>query len=111
VGLGDVRLRQFRLYDGGHHRAADRRLGRPECAAKKKLLAFTTAGCVLFTGLLYFAQPEIAQSRALGRVSGWACACSMSPGPRRAAEGAEPGWARLRQTLIVCVNSPICAVS
>ncbi|MDP2787564.1 MAG: MFS transporter [Pseudomonadota bacterium] len=73
---------------------ADRR------AAKKKLLAITTAGCVLFTGLLYFAQtetlwfavvcviaanffygsgenliaaflPEIAQSRALGRVSGW----------------------------------------
>lgn len=69
-------------------------------AAKKKLLAFTTAGCVLFTGLLYFAQPEtlwlaivcvvaanffygtgenliaaflpeIARPRALGRVSGW----------------------------------------
>lgn len=27
-------------------------------AAKKKLLAVTTAGCVLFTALLYFAQPE-----------------------------------------------------
>ncbi|MDP2808817.1 MAG: MFS transporter [Rhodocyclaceae bacterium] len=69
-------------------------------AAKKKLLAITTAGCVLFTGLLYFAQPEtlvlaiicviaanffygsgenliaaflpeIARDRALGRVSGW----------------------------------------
>jgi len=69
-------------------------------AAKKTLLAITTAGCVLFTGLLYFAQPEtlwlaivcvvaanffygsgenliaaflpeIAQDRALGRVSGW----------------------------------------
>ncbi|MBU1665593.1 MAG: MFS transporter [Gammaproteobacteria bacterium] len=69
-------------------------------AAKKKLLAITTAGCVLFTGLLYFAQPEtlwlaivcvvaanffygtgenliaaflpeIAKDRALGRVSGW----------------------------------------
>lgn len=69
-------------------------------AAKKKLLAVSTAGCVLFTGLLYFAQPdtlwlaivcvvaanffygsgenliaaflpEIARPRALGRVSGW----------------------------------------
>ncbi|MDP2431676.1 MAG: MFS transporter [Pseudomonadota bacterium] len=69
-------------------------------AAKKKLLAITTTGCVLFTGLLYFAQPEtlwlaivcvvaanffygtgenliaaflpeIAKDRALGRVSGW----------------------------------------
>lgn len=69
-------------------------------AAKKKLLAVTTAGCVLFTSLLYFAQPdtlwlaivcvvaanfffgsgenliaaflpEIAKPRALGRVSGW----------------------------------------
>ncbi|MDD5389097.1 MAG: MFS transporter [Gallionellaceae bacterium] len=69
-------------------------------AAKKKLLAITTVGCVLFTGLLYFAQPEtlwlaivcvvaanffygsgenliaaflpeIANDRALGRVSGW----------------------------------------
>lgn len=69
-------------------------------AAKKKLLAITTAGCVLFTGLLYFAQPEtlwlaivcvvaanffygsgenliaaflpeIARPRSLGRVSGW----------------------------------------
>lgn len=69
-------------------------------AAKKTLLAITTAGCVLFTGLLYFAQPEtlwpaivcviaanffygsgenliaaflpeIARDRALGRVSGW----------------------------------------
>ncbi len=69
-------------------------------AAKKKLLAITTTGCVLFTALLYFAQPgalllaifcvvasnfffasgenlvaaflpEIAKRRALGRVSGW----------------------------------------
>ena len=69
-------------------------------AAKKKLLAITTAGCVLFTALLYFAQPEtlwlaivcvivsnfffgsgenliaaflpeIAKVRAMGRVSGW----------------------------------------
>ncbi|MFA6282492.1 MAG: MFS transporter [Desulfurivibrionaceae bacterium] len=69
-------------------------------AAKKRLLAITTAGCVLFTALLYFAQPEtlwfaigcviasnfffgsgenliaaflpeIARTRALGRVSGW----------------------------------------
>jgi UMF1 family MFS transporter len=73
---------------------ADRR------AAKKKLLGMTTAGCVLFTALLYFAQPgalplaiacvaasnfffasgenliaaflpEIAKPKALGRVSGW----------------------------------------
>jgi len=69
-------------------------------AAKKKLLAFTTAGCVAFTALLWFAQPdllwlaiaciivsnyffgtgenliaaflpELANTRALGRVSGW----------------------------------------
>ena len=69
-------------------------------AARKKLLAITTAGCVLFTALLYFAQPdllwlailcivvsnfffgsgenlvaaflpELAKTRALGRVSGW----------------------------------------
>lgn len=69
-------------------------------AAKKKLLVITTAGCVLFTALLYFAQPEtlwlaivcviasnfffgsgenliaaflpeIAKVRAMGRVSGW----------------------------------------
>ena len=69
-------------------------------AAKKRLLALTTAGCVLFTSLLYFAGPgslwlaivciiasnfffgsgenliaaflpELAQSRAMGRVSGW----------------------------------------
>ncbi len=69
-------------------------------AAKKKLLAFTTAGCVIFTALLYFAGadnlwlvvlliifsnlfygsgenlnaaflPELARGRALGRVSGW----------------------------------------
>lgn len=69
-------------------------------AAKKKLLAITTAGCVLFTALLFFAQPEtlwfaivcviasnfffssgenliaaflpeIAKVRAMGRVSGW----------------------------------------
>jgi len=69
-------------------------------AAKKKLLGFTTAGCVLFTALLYFARaetlpfailcvvasnyffasgenliaaflPELARTRALGRVSGW----------------------------------------
>lgn len=68
-------------------------------AAKKKLLAITTAGCVLFTSMLYFAQPEtlwlaivcviasnfffgsgenliaaflpeIAKVRAMGRVSG-----------------------------------------
>ena len=69
-------------------------------AAKKKLLLFTTAGCVLFTAMLYFAGPgtvvlalvlvalsnyffgagenliaaflpELADSRAMGRVSGW----------------------------------------
>lgn len=69
-------------------------------AAKKQLLALSTAGCVLFTALLYFAQPdtlwfavvcvivsnyffgsgenliaaylpELSQSRAMGRVSGW----------------------------------------
>ena len=69
-------------------------------AAKKKLLLLTTVGCVLFTALLYFAQPgaialalallilsnyffgagenliaaflpELADSRAMGRVSGW----------------------------------------
>ncbi|HEV3008366.1 MAG TPA: MFS transporter [Burkholderiales bacterium] len=69
-------------------------------AAKKPLLLATTIGCVLFTALLYFAQPgavvlalvllvvsnyffgagenliaaflpELADSRALGRVSGW----------------------------------------
>ena len=69
-------------------------------AAKKKLLAITTIGCVLFTGLLWFAGPgalglaigcviasnfffgtgenliaaflpELADSRAMGRVSGW----------------------------------------
>jgi len=69
-------------------------------AAKKPLLLATTLGCVLFTALLYFAQPgwvvlallllilsnsffgagenliaaflpELADSRALGRVSGW----------------------------------------
>src|SRR5262245_17125666 len=69
-------------------------------AAKKKLLLFSTVGCVLFTALLYFAQPgavalalallilsnyffgagenliaaflpELADSRAMGRVSGW----------------------------------------
>jgi len=69
-------------------------------AAKKKLLAFTTSGCILFTALLYFAQPdtlwfaivcvimsnfffgsgenliaafltEISKTRAMGRVSGW----------------------------------------
>ncbi len=69
-------------------------------AAKKRLLFLTTIGCVLFTGLLYFAgpgavvlslmllivsnfffgavenviaafQPELADSRAMGRVSGW----------------------------------------
>ncbi len=69
-------------------------------AAKKKLLAFTTAGCVIFTALLFFAGadslwlaillivlsnffygsgenlnaaflPELARGRALGRVSGW----------------------------------------
>jgi len=69
-------------------------------AAKKKLLLITTAGCVLFTALLYFAGPgavalslalialsnyffgtgenliaaflpELADSRAMGRVSGW----------------------------------------
>jgi len=68
--------------------------------AKKPLLLLTTAGCVLFTALLYFAQPgavtlalallilsnyffgageniiaaflpELADSRAMGRVSGW----------------------------------------
>jgi UMF1 family MFS transporter len=69
-------------------------------AAKKPLLLATTAGCVVFTALLFFAQPgavalalallilsnyffgagenliaaflpELADSRALGRVSGW----------------------------------------
>jgi len=69
-------------------------------AARKKLLAITTVGCVLFTALLWFAQPELlwlailcviasnfffgsgenliaaflpelAKTRALGRVSGW----------------------------------------
>ena len=69
-------------------------------AAKKRLLLAATAGCVLFTGLLYFAAPgavalaiilvalsnfffatgenliaaflpELADSRAMGRVSGW----------------------------------------
>jgi len=69
-------------------------------AAKKKLLAVSTAGCVVFTALLYFAQPdtlwfaiacvilsnfffgsgenliaaflpELSKSRAMGRVSGW----------------------------------------
>ncbi len=69
-------------------------------AAKKRLLAFTTAGCVIFTAALYFTGPgslavavacivasnfffgtgenliaaflpELAKSRALGRVSGW----------------------------------------
>src|SRR5947207_7627350 len=69
-------------------------------AAKKKLLLFSTAGCVLFTALLYYAGPgavvlslvlvaasnyfcgtgenliaaflpELADSQAMGRVSGW----------------------------------------
>src|SRR5262245_62046010 len=69
-------------------------------AAKKKLLLFSTAGCVLFTAALYFASPgavtlaivllilsnyffgtgenliaaflpELADSKAMGRVSGW----------------------------------------
>ncbi|MGH9577304.1 MAG: MFS transporter, partial [Terriglobales bacterium] len=69
-------------------------------AAKKRLLLFTTAGCVLFTAGLYFASPgavalaialvalsnfffatgenliaafltELADSKAMGRVSGW----------------------------------------
>jgi UMF1 family MFS transporter len=69
-------------------------------AAKKRLLGIATAGCVLFTAALYFAQPgtvalalalvvasnfffsvgenviaaflpELASSRAMGRVSGW----------------------------------------
>jgi UMF1 family MFS transporter len=69
-------------------------------AAKKRLLAISTVGCVLFTTLLFFAQPgmlgyamvcliasnfffscgenliaaflpEISRSRAMGRVSGW----------------------------------------
>lgn len=69
-------------------------------AAKKKLLALTTTGCVIFTALLYFAGPgslwlailliilsnffygsgenliaaflpELARGRALGRISGW----------------------------------------
>lgn len=69
-------------------------------AAKKRLLAISTAGCVLFTALLYFAQPgslwlavaclvlsnfffgtgenlvsaflpELARGRGMGRVSGW----------------------------------------
>ncbi|HYG55871.1 MAG TPA: MFS transporter [Burkholderiales bacterium] len=71
-----------------------------EHAAKKKLLFLSTAGCVFFTALLYFAGPgavayalllvilsnyffgtgenliaaflpELAESRAMGRVSGW----------------------------------------
>lgn len=69
-------------------------------AAKKRLLALTTVGCVLFTALLYFSRPEtlwltticliasnyffgtgenliaaflpeLSKSRAMGRVSGW----------------------------------------
>ena len=69
-------------------------------AVKKKLLAITTAGCVLFTALLSFAQPdtlwltivcvivsnfffgsgenliaaflpELSKTRAMGRISGW----------------------------------------
>ena len=69
-------------------------------AAKKRLLLFSTVGCVTFTGLLYFVSPgmvvaalalivlsnyffgtgenliaaflpELADSRAMGRVSGW----------------------------------------
>lgn len=69
-------------------------------AAKKRLLAFTTVGCVIFTSALYFTGPgtlavavvciiasnfffgtgenliaaflpELAKSRAMGRVSGW----------------------------------------
>ncbi len=69
-------------------------------AAKKKLLLFSTIGCVLFTALLYYASPgavalalllvvlsnyffgvgenliaaflpELADSKAMGRVSGW----------------------------------------
>jgi len=69
-------------------------------AAKKRLLLFATAGCVLFTACLYFAAPgavalaiafvilsnfffgagenliaaflpELAESKAMGRVSGW----------------------------------------
>jgi UMF1 family MFS transporter len=69
-------------------------------AAKKRLLLFTTIGCVLFTALLYYASPgsvalalllivlsnyffgvgenliaaflpELADSQAMGRVSGW----------------------------------------
>ena len=69
-------------------------------AAKKKLLLFSTVGCILFTALLYFAAPgavasalafivvsnyffgtgenviaaflpELADSEAMGRVSGW----------------------------------------
>ena len=69
-------------------------------AAKKKILLFSTVGCVLFTAALYFAQPgwiaaslalvavsnyffgvgenviaaflpELADSQAMGRVSGW----------------------------------------
>jgi MFS transporter, UMF1 family len=69
-------------------------------AAKKRLLAWVTAGCVVFTALLYFASPgavalamalvvlssfffatsenliaaflpELADSKAMGRISGW----------------------------------------
>jgi MFS transporter, UMF1 family len=69
-------------------------------AAKKSLLGITTAGCIVFTALLYFAQPdrlwlaivcivisnfffgsgenliaaflpELAKTRGMGRVSGW----------------------------------------
>lgn len=69
-------------------------------AAKKRLLAISTAGCVLFTGLLFYARPgmleyamvclvlsnfffssgenliaaflpELSRSRAMGRISGW----------------------------------------
>lgn len=69
-------------------------------AAKKKLLVISTSGCVLFTAMLYFAQPgalwlavcllimsnfffgtgenliaaflpELARARGMGRVSGW----------------------------------------
>jgi len=83
-------------------------------AAKKKLLLFSTVGCVLFTALLYCAGPgavvlslvlvaasnyffgtgenliaaflpELADSRAMGRVSGWAGRSAISAAWSRSA--------------------------
>ncbi len=88
-------------------------------AAKKALLALTTAGCVLFTASLYFAGPgslwlalacvvlsnyffgtgenliasflpELADSRAMGRVSGWGWSLGYLGG--LLSLGASLGW-------------------